>query len=191
VAATKAQVKAIVSAAMVAAGFRARNPAKPELNMPHVHSDCIIDGLYDATIYSHYNDFYDPTSGVPIRPELGDTYISTVTATGWTKDHIYSWNGATWDASAPREGMLVWIDHDDEFYKYNGTAWSKFTADVGTHYHTSIVRPGTTIPAFFIDGDGGFVFVAADGAYWKFLFSNTSFKKFKWSGSEWEDLKDH
>jgi hypothetical protein len=185
--ASRSQIKAVVHAAMVAAGFRARGVVD-NLNMPHKHNDALIDGLYNAIASFHFRDFFDPTPALPTNPAAGDVFISSDTARGWTEGNIYEWSGTAWNEAVPVEGMWVWIDALDEFYKYDGSSWSMFTATVGSHHHEYIVSPGTVNPALYIDSDGGFVFVAADGTLFKHLISNLGVSYYRWSGSEWVDL---
>ena len=53
-------------------------------------------------------DFYDPTGGLPVDPEVGDRYISDATANGWTYDYVYEWDGTEWVESVPEEGWMIW-----------------------------------------------------------------------------------
>lgn len=53
-------------------------------------------------------DWYDPTDGLPVDPEVGDRYGSDATAGGWTIDYIYEWDGISWIESAPEDGWMIW-----------------------------------------------------------------------------------
>jgi hypothetical protein len=53
-------------------------------------------------------EWYDPTSGLPVDPEVGDRYGADATANGWTVDYIYEWDGDSWVESAPEEGWMLW-----------------------------------------------------------------------------------
>jgi hypothetical protein len=39
---------------------------------------------------------FDPTSGLPVSPIIGDIHKSLATANGWTVGHYYQWNGVQW-----------------------------------------------------------------------------------------------
>lgn len=175
------QVRAIVEAAMVAAGFRDRGATinGVAVDMPHTHNDILIDALFQAIETHAYDAFYDPSSGLPSSPSLGDTYIATATANGWTEDYVYSWDGSAWSEIVPVEGWLVWIKNEDKFYKYDGSDWSDLMS--GTHYHTGLAIPGETSHAWYIDTDGGLV--SPNG--WKLIDTATTFDIKKWDGEEW------
>ena len=153
--ATKAQVKATVEAGMVAAGFRPRS-GTDNLDMPHLHNDALIDGLYDAVESRHYKSFYDPTAELPADPALGDTYIAAATANGWTVDYIYEWTGEAWSATIPWEGYFVWIDDEDTFCFYDGTDWAEFTGGITiTGAATTIVADNLTANRVAISNGAG------------------------------------
>jgi hypothetical protein len=56
-------------------------------------------------------------------PAVGDRLIALVTANGWTKDNIYTWNGASWDETVATECMSLYDKTTDSFYYYDGSAW--------------------------------------------------------------------
>ena len=188
--ATRTQVKAIVEAAMLAANFWPRLPLAT--GRVHVQNDILVDGLFDVIDERSVKSIYDPTGGLPLFPIAGDAYIASATWLGWTKNHIYTWDGVSaWSDTAPHAGMLVWVDDAKEFYYYDGDAWGRLATAVGSHYHTMLVFPGTHNSAIYIDpDDGGIVFVGSDGTKVKTLLTATNMKKFKWNGVEWEDLFD-
>jgi hypothetical protein len=52
---------------------------------------------------------FDPTPNLPVGPTIGDIYLATATARGWTLGRLYTWNGATYDETVPDRGLEVWI----------------------------------------------------------------------------------
>lgn len=184
--ATRPQVKAIASAAMVAAGFRARGSTinGVAVDMVHTHNDILIDALYNVIERFAYDDFHDPSSGLPSSPSVGDSYISTATANGWTDDYIYTWDGTQWVEQIPEHGWLVWVEGAADFYKYTANGWETLTT-VGTHYHTYLVKSGDTTPEWYVDTDGGL----ACAGNWKFLPDGNYLHTQKWTGSAWVTVK--
>jgi len=62
----------------------------------------------------------DPT---PLTPSAGDRYlIDGVGAGAWTghDDEIAEWDGDNWEYTAPRNGMVTYVDDEDLFYIYDG-----------------------------------------------------------------------
>lgn len=88
-------------------------------------------------------NFYDPTSGLPVGPTLADRYIASATANGWTIHHIYQYNGATWDDSAPTTGWAVYVTGLTANYGYNGSSWV-LTSNMPAHNNLSGLQGGTT-----------------------------------------------
>jgi hypothetical protein len=80
--------------------------------------------------------FYNPGPGLPVGPAVGDRYIATATANGWTIRHVYEWDGALWVDTAPLEGMTVYDKGTDTLYSYTGALWvspeTTTVANVGT-----------------------------------------------------------
>ena len=184
--ATRPQVKAIASVAMVAAGFWSRgdtingNP----VDLPHLQNDILIDALFNVIERFSYDDFHDPTGGLPADPDVGDVYIATATANGWTENYIYTWDGASWDQTVPEHGWLVWIEGQDDFYKYTSNGWETFNT-VGTHYHSSLVKSGETTPAWQVFDDGGF----GVPEQWRLFPDGNEFKTQRWNGSIWVTVR--
>ena len=46
---------------------------------------------------------------LPASPTVGDVYLATATAHGWTAGNLYTWNGTTYDVTVPGAGMQIWI----------------------------------------------------------------------------------
>lgn len=53
----------------------------------------------------------------------GDRYIAKVTAHGWTANHIYTWDGATWIDTPPVIGMTVYDKNTLARYDFDGSNW--------------------------------------------------------------------
>jgi hypothetical protein len=71
--------------------------------------------------------FHSPAGGLPVLPAVGDRYISSATASGWTIHHVYEWNGTAWVDFTPYEGMFLVNKTDGFMYGYvtltGGLAW--------------------------------------------------------------------
>jgi hypothetical protein len=110
---------------------------------------------------------YDPTGGLPVGPALGDRYIAGMTNLGWTLNHIYQYNGATWDETVPVAGMNILVKGNTAaphavaaivggiVYRWSGAAWAV------TKYSGNLLFDATdaTGSGFLSDkiwsGDGG------------------------------------
>lgn len=65
----------------------------------------------------------------PGSPTLGDTYLVGAAPTGsWTgkTNQIASYDGSGWIFFAPAEGWKTWVNDEDLFLVWDGTAWSTF-----------------------------------------------------------------
>lgn len=62
--------------------------------------------------------FFSPAGGLPVLPTVGDRYISSATANGWTIHHVYEWTGAIWADFTPYEGMTIINKLDGFIYNY-------------------------------------------------------------------------
>ena len=62
----------------------------------------------------------------PVGPTKGDRYLVTMGLVAWLghDNEIAYWDGAVWKYTAPSEGFKVWINNEDLFYVYNGSAWN-------------------------------------------------------------------
>ena len=72
--------------------------------------------------------YYDPTPNLPVGPADGARYLALATANGWTAGRIYQWSaaGAAYTVTMPEEGMTVFVDDENQFYRYANSAWLKF-----------------------------------------------------------------
>lgn len=66
---------------------------------------------------------FDPTSGLPAAPALGDRYISTATANTWVAGNIYEWSGTVWSMTVPYDGAIVFVKWLDQLYAFNNSVW--------------------------------------------------------------------
>jgi hypothetical protein len=91
------------------------------------------------------HDFYDPTSGLPATPLIGERWISSATANGWIINYIYEYNGSTWDEIIPTDGeaIVIYDPDPDVAYVYDGVNWENF-GTVITHSQLSGLQGGLT-----------------------------------------------
>ena len=62
----------------------------------------------------------------PVSPVKGDRYIVATGGTGaWaSQDKNIAWyDGAIWKFDIPVEGWLAYVEDEDKFFKFSGTAW--------------------------------------------------------------------
>ncbi|MCK5602316.1 hypothetical protein KAR91_10615 [Candidatus Pacearchaeota archaeon] len=69
---------------------------------------------------------FDPTGGLPAAT-VGDRYLATDTANGWTNDNIYEYDGASWIETIALQMMQIGVDDEAVFYYFDGTTWIKST----------------------------------------------------------------
>jgi len=69
------------------------------------------------------DDWWDPTGGLPVAPEIGDRYIAEADGTGWEEDHIYEWDGTVWVESDPEDGWMIWMLFELIFYVFFSGGW--------------------------------------------------------------------
>jgi hypothetical protein len=92
-------------------------------------------------------DWYDPTGGLPVDPEVGDRYGADATANGWEVDHIYEWTGAEWEESDPVEGWMLWCLVEMLFYIFLGSGgWEEVGSD--SYLKLDQTTPQTTVGTF-------------------------------------------
>jgi hypothetical protein len=81
------------------------NPTEPTHLTTKQYVDSVAQGLdWQDSVF----DFFDPTSGLPATPSVGNRYIATVTANGWTANSIYEWDGTLWVETTSNEGVATW-----------------------------------------------------------------------------------
>jgi hypothetical protein len=68
----------------------------------------------------------------PGSPTAGDAYIIAGTGTGeWASQDqkiAFRFNSTAWNFITPIEGTLAWVQDEDEFYRYSGSAWASIEA---------------------------------------------------------------
>lgn len=52
---------------------------------------------------------FDPSSSLPLSPQIGDSYVSMATANSWTINYIYKWNGVSWIGTSPVNNDMVYM----------------------------------------------------------------------------------
>lgn len=62
----------------------------------------------------------------------GYRYIASAAGTTWVKDYIYEYRSGAWEGTAPSEGMIVWIEDDNQMDVYNGSAWVALSSTSST-----------------------------------------------------------
>jgi len=85
----------------------------------------------------------------PGSPTKGDRYLilTGAVSTGWEgqDNKIGLFNGSDWEYILPTEGMICWVDDENDYYKYTGSAWEKYLGQQGPTGPQGI--PGPTGPS--------------------------------------------
>lgn len=81
-------------------------------------------GEYGGPWLDPVREFFNPVGTLPSEPNTGDRYIASSTANGWTKDHVYEWDGSAWDETAPVSGNALYAEDEGADYFYGGSGWS-------------------------------------------------------------------
>lgn len=86
-------------------------------------------GILDALVQTALID--RDLTGPPGSPNEGDLYIPAATATGaWAgeEDNIAHYINGAWSFYEPEEGWQVFVQDEDIFIHYDGSAWTTVTA---------------------------------------------------------------
>ena len=86
----------------------------------------------------------------PGSPAEGDRYIVAASPTGVWAAHaadIAVWQDGAWDFHDPREGWRCWVDDENVFLIFNGSAWVDWGAALGALQNLSLLGIGTTADA--------------------------------------------
>lgn len=119
----------------------------------HLTTKQYVDGLVQGVDWQDsVLSIYDPTSGVPTASGVGDRYIASATANGWTDNNIYEWDGTQWVETVSNEGFASWVEDEDIQYVYNGTDWVKLGSTV-THNNTAGLQGGTASEYYHLTAD--------------------------------------
>lgn len=90
---------------------------------------------------------FDPTAGLPSDPAIGDRYLATATANGWSADYIYEWTGELWVGSEPYAGRTIFVLMVNQMYAYDFGSWRLYQdfwfKPVIAIYDNSSSLPGT------------------------------------------------
>jgi hypothetical protein len=88
------------------------------------------------------DDWWDPTAGLPVDPDVGDRYGSDATANGWTIDYIYEWTGEEWVETAPEEGWMMWELFDMILWFFFSGGWGEVGS--GSYWTVDTAQTGLT-----------------------------------------------
>ena len=89
------------------------------------------------------DNFWTPSTGLPVAPSSGIRYVADDSGNGWTVNYIYTWVEDQWTEVIPNEGFTTWFETPDTAYTFNGTAWVRFGSTI-THNNTNGIQGGTT-----------------------------------------------
>ena len=73
---------------------------------------------------------WNPTGGLPAAPNIGDRYIATATANGWTNTRIYRWSGAAWTAKVPAANTDVYLSQDGVYLIFESGVWKPLVSHI-------------------------------------------------------------
>ena len=69
-------------------------------------------------------EWYDPSTGLPADPDVGDRYGADGSGSGWTDGYIYEWTGeGGWVEEAPEEGWMLWDLLDYILWEFMSGVW--------------------------------------------------------------------
>jgi hypothetical protein len=58
-----------------------------------------------------------------LTPLRGDRYLITDGANANKIAYCTNATGPVWDYTIPTEGMMCWVNDEDEYYRYDGAVW--------------------------------------------------------------------
>ncbi|MCK5016582.1 MAG: hypothetical protein KAS32_05850 [Candidatus Peribacteraceae bacterium] len=103
------------------------NPIEEQDAATKLYVDAVAGG--GGLYWQHaIEDFYDPTSGLPVGPSEGLRYTASATANGWIIHNTYEWDGSSWDETVAEEGYTAWYNAINVSWVFNGTIWVKYGA---------------------------------------------------------------
>ena len=104
-----------------------QSPADPNAYHPQrAMAECIANAVEPEItnrVDLNVKQRFDPTAALPASPAVGDVYLATATANGWTAGDLYTWNGTTYDETIPGIGLEIWITNINTASIYSGTEW--------------------------------------------------------------------
>ena len=108
-------------------------------------------------------------SAPPGGESKGDRYIVKATGSGaWVdqSNNIATYNGATWDFTPATEGMIVWINDEDKFYKFI-SSWTEYLGQQGNQGNQgSQGNQGASFGSIEVLIDGGGQTIATGKKVW-------------------------
>ena len=116
----------------------------------HLTTKDYVKGLIQGIEWlNSVNGFYDPSNELPENPNIGDRWISSVTANGWTKDYIYEYTGTAW-AEIPVSGVAVTVNKDTgNILIYNQNEWDTLSP-IGEHNQLTGLQGGTATERYHL-----------------------------------------
>jgi hypothetical protein len=94
-----------------------------------VNVDAVDNSVSSEPDWSVINILNTP----PGSPATGEIYLAGTSPTGgWVANNIETWNGASWDATAPTTGQQLYnqLTSDNRIYRYTGSSWIPVTQAV-------------------------------------------------------------
>ena len=121
----------------------------PPTNQSHVATKRYVDSSIQAIDFQKsVKMFYDPSSGTPTNPAVGDRYIASNDGFGWTINRIYEWVGSTWNETLPNIGYIVYVEggfmNPNETVYYNGSFWENIGVTID---HKQLINRGSNTHA--------------------------------------------
>lgn len=118
----------------------------------------------------------DRVNAAPVSPAKGDRYLVIATVASGDdffgqEGNIATFDGVAWMFDSAIEGMMVWVDDEDVYYYYNGTAWNIWedgSAAVATHeasYNHSLLHTQNTDTSLDVGGPNEISAAQAKEAY--------------------------
>jgi hypothetical protein len=104
----------------------------------------------------------------PGSPAEGARYIVAVSPTGaWAgrAGQIASFSNGGWLFAPPIEGWLSWVQDEDKFYRYTGTAWTELQLGGGAAQFYGVLARQATPPGSPSDGEQYLVTSGGTGAW--------------------------
>jgi hypothetical protein len=117
----------------------------PPTNQSHVATKRYVDSSIQAIDFQKsVKMFYDPSSGTPTSPAVGDRYIASNDGFGWTINRIYEWVGSSWNETLPNIGYIVYVEggtmNPNETVFYGGSFWENIGVTID---HKQLINRGT------------------------------------------------
>lgn len=116
----------------------------PTMGSHLVNKDYVDSLMQGIDWLENVISFYDPTTATPTTPTLGDRYIASATAHGWTVNNVYEWTGSVWHATVAQKGFAVVVENPVVIiYIYTGVLWNALQL-TAVHNNMTGLQGGTT-----------------------------------------------